>query len=107
MDQKKCQKEQFDYFGKVRLKCQKNIGKMMLAMTRKEINYFTGDINEQTNFHKTYSTRITYMKQIKGHPTHRNLTLSSPIITSSINLHSPSLTSSGRPNVETISPPKK
>lgn len=35
MDQKKCQKEQFDYFGKVGLKCQKNIGKMMLAMTRK------------------------------------------------------------------------
>ena len=36
MVQKKCQKEQFDYFGKVRLKCQKNIGKMMLVMTRKE-----------------------------------------------------------------------
>ena len=52
IDQKKCQKEQFDYFGKLRLKCQKNIGKMMLAMTREEINYFTGDINEQTNFRK-------------------------------------------------------
>jgi len=52
MDQKKCQKEQFGYFGKVRLICQKNIGKMMLVMTRKEINYFTGDINEQTNFRK-------------------------------------------------------
>ena len=35
-----------------------------------------------------------------------NLTWSSPIITSSITLHSPSFTSSGRPNVDTISPPK-
>lgn len=53
MDQKQCQKEQFNYFGKVRLRCQKNIEKMMLVTTRKEINYFTGDINEQTNFCKT------------------------------------------------------
>ena len=32
-------------------------------------------------------------------------TLSSPIITSSINLHLPNLTFSGLPNVDTISPP--
>jgi len=35
------------------------------------------------------------------------LTLSSPIITSSINLHRPNLTFSGLPNVDTISPPTK
>lgn len=35
----------------------------------------------------------------------RMYTLSSPIITSSINLHFPNLTFSGLPNVDTISPP--
>ena len=61
--------------------------------------------NLHTCPHLLYNLCIHEFRKLSNNK--KILTLSSPIITSSITLHSPSFTNSGRPNVDTISPPKK